>query len=379
MTMAASVPPAQDTPAPTHRVRGFLTSVVAGAALTAFISGCVVDRVMLIVLGLVLLPAYGLLWYLAVLPRLIREAPTAATRTVTALAMIESLEAVGAADDDGDVSVRFELSVVPDDEPGFRVEFRQYINLVAVPRYQPRGIVVVEYPRERPVKARILKKPTPEWAERAAAAVLDSVPGPASKDDAPMSGTGCLLMFLGLAVGAGAILGLFHNQVFTSDKAAVATNPPASSSSMSTSSSTSDTTTTTTTTITSDVGTVALGAGESMLDPGTLQASVQSVTKDDLSRQALTIVVQDDQLTVAFLPSTVKVGGFDVDSPAYDRIPTLVREAEATPGIGTPQRWEVTVTGLGGSVTVRVVVTGDKGMGTLAADGQGRVIQHGAG
>ncbi|WP_228561308.1 hypothetical protein, partial [Catenulispora pinisilvae] len=363
----------QDTPAPTHRVRGFLTSVVAGAALTAFISGCVVDRVMLVVLGLVLLPAYGLLWYLAVLPRLIREAPTAGTRTVTALAMIESLQAVGGADDDGDVSVRFELSVVPDDEPGFRVEFRQHINLVAVPRYQPRGIVVVEYPRERPVKARILKKPTSEWAERAATAVLDSVPGPASKDDAPLSGTGCLLMFLGLAVGAGAILGLFHNQVFTSDKAAAATNPPASSSS------TSDTTTTTTTTITSDVGTVALGAGESMLDPGTLLTSVQSVTKDDLSRQALTVVVQDDQLTVAFLPSTVKVGGFDVDSPAYDRIPTLVREAEATPGIGTTQRWEATVTGLGGSITVRVVVTGDKGMGTLAADGQGRVIQRGAG
>ncbi|MBS2539582.1 hypothetical protein KGQ20_43260, partial [Catenulispora sp. NF23] len=360
-------------PAPTHRVRGFLTSVVAGAALTAFISGCVAGRVMLIVVGLVLLPAYGLLYYLAVLPRLIREAPTGVPRTVTALAMIESLEAVGGADEAGDVAVRFELSVVPDEEPGFRVEFREYINLVALPRYQPRGIVVVRFPRDRPLKVRILTKPTSEWAERAATAALDSVPGSASKDVPSVSGSGCLLTLLGMVVGAGAILGLFHNQVFTSDKTAAASNPPASSSS------TSDTTTTTTTTVTSDVGTVSLGAGQSMLDPGTLQTSVQSVTKDDAGRQALTVVVQDDQLTIVFLPSTVKVGGFDLDSLAYDRIPALVREAESTPGIGTPQRWQATATSLGGSVTIRIVVTGDKGAGTLAADGQGKVIQHSGG
>lgn len=362
MTTTVGTPPAPHTPA--VLARGFLTGGVAGAALTAFISGCIAGRISLVVIGLILLPAYGLLYFLFTLPHQVHKA---AVEPQTALAMIESLSAVGGADDDGDVAVRFELTVAPDDARAYRVEIRQFINLVDVPGYQPRGIVVVQYPPERPGKARIVKKPTPAWAERAAAASLDSVPGPALKDESPTSCAGCLLPFLGLLLGAGAILGLFHHEVFTSSTSAAADTPSATS---------TDSSSTTTSTVTSDVGTVTLGPGQSMLDPGELRTAVDSVTKDADPRQALTVVLQDSRLTVVFAAGDAKTAGFDLSSLPYDRIPALVQEAKGVPGLGTPQSWQVTADGATGSLTLRVVATGDKGTETLVADGKGNVLQR---
>lgn len=90
MTTATGKPPAHRTPADHARV--LLTAVVVGAALTAFISGCATSVASLVIIGLVLLPAYGLLFFLATIPRRVREAAVA---PCTALAMIEDLEASG--------------------------------------------------------------------------------------------------------------------------------------------------------------------------------------------------------------------------------------------------------------------------------------------
>ena len=369
MTTAVGAPPPHRSPA--DQARDFLTGAVVGATLSAFISGCVVQSVALVVLGLVLLPVYGLVFLLLTVPRRAREA---AVVPRTALAMIESLEAVGG--EGSDIPVRFDLTVAPDDERGFRVEILQDINLVNLPDYRPRGIVVVEYPPDRPWKARIVKRPTPTWEERAASASLDSVPGPAMKrDSSPASGAGCLLTFLGLLLGAGAILGLFHTEVFSTKN----TDSAASSGSSGSSSSSSTTTTTTTTIVTSGVGTVALGQGQSMLDPGELRTAVESVTKGAPGRQALTVIVQDSQLTVAFAPSTLKTGAFDPGSLPCDQIPALVRQAEHAPGVGSVQSWQVTAEGLTSQLTLRVVVTGSEGTGTLVADGQGKVLQRSGG
>lgn len=364
MTTTVGAPPAPSTPA--ARIRGFLTSVVAGAALAAFISGCIAQSVSLVVIGLVLLPAYGVLYGLITYPR---RARAVVVVPHTALAMIESLEAVGG--ESSDIPVRFDLTVAPDDARAYRVEIRQDINLVALPDYRPRGIVVVEYPPDRPLKVRIVKQPTAEWAERAATASLDSVPGPAQKEESPASCTGCLLTLLGLLVGAGAILGLFHTEVFDHTKNAAGTT--------SSTSSTDSSSTTTTTTVSSDVGTVTVGPGESLLDPGALQSAVESVTQDGADRPALTVVIQDTRLTVVFAPSDVKIGGFDPRSLPYARIPALVQQAESTPGVGSVKSWQVSADGATGSVALRVVVTGDKGTATLVADGQGKVLQHSGG
>ncbi|MFC8709378.1 hypothetical protein ACFUCQ_05475 [Streptomyces sp. NPDC057197] len=379
MTFTADAQPAHSTLA--DLARGFLTGGVVGASLAAFVSGCVVEKALLVVVGLALPAVYGLVLFLATLPRRAREA---AVVPRTALAVIESLEAVGG--ESSDVPVRFELSVAPDGAPAYRVEIRQDINLVELPDYRPRGIVVVEYPPDRPAKTRIVKRPTPEWEERAAGAQVDSVPGPAMKSDPPVGCAGGLLTLLGLLLGAGAVLLLFRADLFGADDSGTPRSPSVSSS--------SSTTTTTTTTVTSSTGTVTVGPGRSMLDRGELRRAVESLTEHTEStegtegtentghtghtgntdrRRALTVVVQDRLLTVVFSPTGVQSAGFDPRSLPFDRLPGLVEEARTTLGTGSPRSWQLTADGITGSLTLRVVVTGDGGTGTLEADGQGHI------
>ncbi|MFF2080126.1 hypothetical protein ACFVXG_35875 [Kitasatospora sp. NPDC058162] len=364
MTTAAGAPPTQD--APSNLAMGFLTGGVIGASLAAFISGCVIGKVPLIVLGLALPAAYGLAVFLATLPRRAREA---AVVPCTALALIEGLEAVGG--EASDVPVRFELSVVPDGAPAFRVGIRQEINLVELPDYRPRGVVVVEYPPDRPWKARIVKRPTPEWERRAAGARLDSVPGPASREEDSLGCAVGLLAVLGLLLGAAAVLLLFRTELFAAVEDGIGTSGPAVTSSSSSSS--------TTVTVTSATGTVALGPGQSLLDQGELRKAVESLTQGTDQRRALAVVVQDRLLTVVFAPAGGQGPGFDPRSLPYDRVPGLVEEARSTLGVGTPKSWQLTADGLTGALTLRVVVTGDGGAGTLEADGRGQVLRRSGG
>ncbi|MFF9346266.1 hypothetical protein [Streptomyces sp. NPDC014734] len=357
MTIAAGAPPTHNRPA--ELALGFLTGGVAGASLTAFIGGCVVGRAPLIVTGLVLPTVYGILFFLATLPRRAREAAVAPR---TALAVIESLEAVGG--ETSDVPVRFELSVAPDGAPAFRVEIRQDVNLVELPDYRPRGVVVVEYPPDRPWKTRIVKRPTPQWEERAAGARVDSVPGPAMKSETPGGCFSALLTLLGLLLGAAAVLLLFRADLFDAREGDSGASTPSVSSTLST-------------TVTSALGTVTPGPGQSMLDEGELRRAVESLTQGADRRRALTVVVQDHLLTVVFTPTGVKNPSFDPRSLPYDRVPGLVEEARTIPGLGAPRSWQLTVGGVTGSLVLRVVVTGDAGTGTLEADGLGRVLRRG--
>ncbi|MFB7476539.1 hypothetical protein [Kitasatospora sp. NPDC056184] len=368
MTITPGAPPTRTTPG--RLALGLLTGGVIGASLTAFIGGCATAKAPLIVLGLLLPTVFGLLRYLGTRPRRARERAVAPR---TALAMIENLQALGG--EDSDVPVRFELTVAPDGAPAYRVEFRQAVNLVELPDYRPRGIVVVEYPPDRPWKVRIVKRPTPAWEERAARAVLDSAPGPAMKED-PLRGcaTG-LLALLGLLLGTGAVLLLFRADLFGRDAGGGAPKPSVTSSSTS-SSTFSSTFSSTTTTVTSATGTVTLGPGRSMLDQGELRRSVESLTQDADHRQALTLVVQDRLLTVVYSPAGAGAAGFDPRSLPLDRVAALVEEARTTLGVDSPRSWQLTADGVTGSPTLRITVTGERGTGILEADGQGKVLRR---
>ncbi|MGW1411232.1 hypothetical protein [Streptomyces sp. NPDC002403] len=357
MTIPAGAPPTHNTPA--DLALGLLTGGVIGASLTAFIGGCIVERASLIVTGLVLPAVYGLVFFLATLPRRAREA---AVVPRTALAVIEDLEAFGG--ETSDVPVRFELSVAPDSAPAFRVEIRQDVNLVELTDYRVRGVVVVEYPPDRPWKTRIVKRPTPEWEERAAKAQVDSVPGPAMKIDTPAGCFGGLLTLLGLLLGAGAVLVLLRTDLFDSAESRSGVPEPSVSSSSST------------TVVTSATGTVTLGPSQSMLDKGELRKAVASLAEGGDKRQALTVVIQDHLLTVVFSPTGTTTAGFDPKSLPYDRIPGLVDEARTTLGVDSPQNWQLTADNVTGSLTLGVVVTGGGDMGTLEADVQGKVLRR---
>ncbi|MER8237131.1 hypothetical protein [Streptomyces sp. NPDC094049] len=204
-----TVPPPRHPPA--HLALGFLVGGVAGASLTALVSGFVVGVTPLVVTGLVLPALSGLLFFLVTRPRVAREA---AEVPRTALAAIEDLEA--SRGEASDVPVRFELSVAPDGAAPFRVEIRQDVHLSELPGYRPRGVVVVEYPPERPWKTRIVRRPTPRWEERAAVARVDPAPGPVLRHEVPGGCLGSLLPLLGLLIGAAVVLLLFRADLFGS-------------------------------------------------------------------------------------------------------------------------------------------------------------------
>lgn len=360
MTITTSAAPPPTHNGPVALARGFLTGGVTGASLAAVVVGIVIENEPLIVGGACLLAVYVLIRYLAGKPRRAREA---AIPPRLALAMIESLKAVGG--ETSDIPVKFDLTVAPDDVPAYRVEFTQDINLADLPDYRPRGILIVQYPPDRPLKVRIVRRPTPDWEERAASARLDSAPGPARASD-PLEGCGATLVgLLGLLLGAALVVLLFRADLFPQDDTDTA-RPSVSSSS-----------TSSTTVLSSATGTVALGSGQSFLDEGRLGRSVAALAKGEDKHRALTVVVQEHLLTVVFAPTgTQAASRLDLDSLPYDRVPALVKEATTTLGVGSPRTWQLTADRLTGSVALRVSVTGSEGTAYLEADGQGKVVRR---
>ncbi|MFF4674189.1 hypothetical protein ACFY1C_30900 [Streptomyces sp. NPDC001279] len=364
------VPPARNTSV--ALARGLLTGGVIGASLAALVVGGIIESVPLFVTGLGLPAAYGLVFFLAGMPRRAREAAIA---PCTALAVVESVEAVGG-EATSDVAVRFDLTVAPDDVPAFRVAFTQDINLADLPDYRAGGVVVVQYPPEKPWRVRIVKRPTPEWEERVAGARLDSAPGPVLASE-PTGGcaVGSATLLALLLAAAGVVL-LFRADLF--DEGASA-QPPSSaqpSASASASASSSSSSSSSTTVVSSASGTVTLGPNQSFLDKGELRKAGGSLTKSTDTRAALTVVVQDRLLSVVYAPTGSQAPTFDPDSLPYDRFPALVEEAKSSLGVGSPQTWQLTVERLTGSLTIRVGVTGTEGTASLEADGDGKVLRR---
>ncbi|MFE7524350.1 hypothetical protein ACFU7Y_01325 [Kitasatospora sp. NPDC057542] len=359
MTITTGAPPRRNTPI--ALARGFLTGGVIGGSLAAMVVGVVIEKVPLLIAGLGIPIVYGLLLLLAGWPRRAREA---AVVPRTALATVESLNVP-----EGEVtdrSVRFDLTVVPDDGPAFRVEFTQDINVADLPDYRPRGVLVVRYPPDRPWLVRIVKRPTPEWEERAAGARLDSVPGPVRVSAPPEARGVGFVGLLGFLLGAAAVVLLFRVDLFEREAA----DPPSSSATPSVSSSWSSRV------VSAGSGTVVLGPGRSFLDDGELPRAVDSLTMERDSRQAIAVVVQENLLSVVFSPTGAKTPDFDPLSLPYERFPALVEEARTTLGAHAPQTWQLTADRLAGALTIRISVTGPEGNAVLEADEQGRVLRR---
>ncbi|MFD4657727.1 hypothetical protein ACFWP2_19095 [Kitasatospora sp. NPDC058444] len=369
MTTTTGPPPARSTPVALALGRGLLTGGVAGGSLAALVVGVVVEEVPLFVTGLVLPFAYGLLLFLAGKPRQTREA---AVVPRTALAVVESLHAAESAMSDR--PVRFDLTVAPDEGPAFRVGFTQDINVVDLPDYRPGGVLVVRYPPDRPWLVRIVKRPTPEWEERAAGARLDSAPG-AVRVSAPAEVRGVgFVGFLGLLLGVAAVVLLFRVDLFERGAA----DPPSAPGSADVSASAAPTVSTTWSTrvVSAGSGVVVLGPGQSFRSEGELRRAVDSLTAEKDSRAAITVVVREELLSVAFSPTGGKTPAFDPLELPYERIPALVEEARSGLGVHDPQSWQLIADRLAGSLTIRISVTGPEGTGLLEADVEGRVLRR---
>lgn len=361
MTITPVTPKAPPTKrGPVDFARGFLTGAVIGGSLAALVVAAVIEHVPLFVAGLTLPLGYGLLVLAAGAPRRAREASIVPRQAV---AVIESRRATGG--EASDVLVHFDVTVAPDDTPPYRVEFVDHVNLVDLPAYRPQRTIVVRYPPDQPWRVKLVKRPTPEWEGRAAAARIDPVPGPALTE-APDSSAVGWVGFLALLLGAAAVVFLFRVELFGTDPTERAPAPAVPPSTIS---------------VSAASGTVELGPGQSMLDPGELRRAVESLAPAAApgggeGRRALTVVVQDRRLTVVFVPTGSPAPGFDLDALPYPRVPALVQEARTGLGVRSPRDWQLTAEALTGRLVLRVGVTGADGGASLEADAAGRVVRR---
>ncbi len=345
--MSAVPEPAR--PGPLALVRGFLSGIVIGTTLCAFVVGIIIEYVPLIIAGLGLPVVYGILLYLAGAPRRAREA---AIVPVVALAKIESLRASGT--ETGDIPVDFVLTVAPDGAATYRVKIQHGVNLVDIPNHRPGGILVIQYPPNRPWKAQIVDRPSPEWERRAAGAVIESAPETSLvQEQAEGCGYGALTLF-GLLLGAALVLFLFRAELF---------GPESRTGSEETQSSTSSSVTT------SSSGSATVTVGQSLLGEGELRRAIDSLAEAADVSQVVTVVVEERRLTVVFAPTDAQVPRFDLRTLAVDGLPALVKRATTTINVGSPQTWQVTIVPFGNVVSSRVIVTGPGGSGSLADGG----------
>ncbi|MFF9100149.1 hypothetical protein ACF1AU_06150 [Streptomyces rubrogriseus] len=363
MTMTAGVVlPARNTLF--TLARGALGGGVIGASLTALVVGAVIRSVPLFVTGLGVPAVYALLVFLAGVPRRAREAAIAPR---TALATVESVEAVRD-EATSDVPVRFVSTVAPDDAPAYRVAFTQHVHLADLPDYRAGDVVVVQYPPDRPWRVRLVKRPTPEWEERAAGARIDPAPGPVLAGEEPEGSAVGFVRLLALLLAAAGVLLLFRTDLFDEDTSAGSPSPTRPSVSASTSSST--------TVVSSASGTVTLAPHQSFLDQGELRKAITALTRGTDVRMGTAVVVQDRMLSVVYAHTGSQTATFDLGSLPYDRFPALVKEAQGSLGTGSPQTWELTVECLTGSLTIRVGVTAVEGTAWLEADGDAKVVRR---
>ncbi|GAB3741520.1 hypothetical protein GCM10027598_72350 [Amycolatopsis oliviviridis] len=332
-------------PGPVALARGFLTGIVIGTTLCAFVVGIVIEYVPLTVTGIGLPFVYGILLYLAGAPRRAREAAIA---PVVALAKIESLRASGT--ETGDIPVDFVLTVVPEGAATHRVRITHGVNLVDIPNYRPGGILVVEYPPDRLWKARIVERPSPEWERRVAGAVIESAPESSLVQESPEGCAFGALAFLGLLLGAALVLVLFRAELFAPEEPSRAEETQSS-------------------VTTSSSGSATVNVDGSLLGEGELRLAIDALARAaDVSR-VITVVVEERRLTVVFAPTDAQVPWFDLRALAVDRIPALVARATSTIDVGSPRTWQVTIVPFGNAVTSRVLVTGPDGSGSLADGG----------
>ncbi|KZB88518.1 hypothetical protein [Amycolatopsis regifaucium] len=341
--MSVVPPPAR--PGPLAAVRGFLAGIVIGTTLCAFVVGIIIEYVPLIIAGVGLPLVYGFLLYAAGAPRRAREA---AIVPVVALAKIESLRASGT--ETGDIPVDFVLTVAPDGAASHRVKITHGVNLVDIPDHRPGNVLVVQYPPDRPWKAKIVERLSPEWERRVAEAVIESAPESSLVQEPP---EGCLfgaLTLLGLLLGAALVLFLFRAELFAPEAPA---RTEETQSSVTTSSS----------------GSATVTVDRPLLGEGELRRAIDSLAgATDVSR-VLTAVVEERRLTVVFAPTDAQVPRFDLRALAVDRVPALVERATTTIDVGSPRTWQVIAVPFGGVVSLRVVVTGPDGSGSLPDGG----------
>jgi hypothetical protein len=266
------------------------------------------------------------------------------------------------------------------------VKTNESINLLDIPDYPPRRVLVVEYRAERPWDVTIVKDPTPQWARRAAEGAVDSAPESALLIRPKSAVVSCWCGIAGLLVGAAVVVALFRADLFDPDASSTAAKPGAAPTS-SVSSSFSSSSVTMTMGATSYTATYTLPEpGEPMLGAGEMRIAAESLTTQtgtpDVAR--LTIGARTMEVEGGLVLTTDGVSLdplIDLEAVPYERLPALVGDARTTLGIDDPPTWRITfghdTAGADGTaLVIHVSVSDDRGSASLTADAQGRVTKR---
>ncbi len=340
---------------PVALFRGFLAGAVIGMTLTTFIVGIIIEKTPLIIAALTLPVVYGVVLFVAGIPRRAREATIV---PVVALAKIESVRAGGT--ETGDVPVDFVLTVAPDGAATFRTEITHGVNLIDLSDYRPGRVVLIQYPPGLPWKAKVVERMSPEWERRVAEAAIDSAPESSLVAAPPEGCAVSALILLGILLSAAAVLLAYRAELFGPE--ARTESEPSETSETSESSTSSSVTTSTS-------GSATVTVDRSLLGDGELRRAIDSLARSADVSQVVTVVVEERRLTVVFAPSEAQVPRFDLRALAVDRVPALVRRGTTTLDVGAPQTWQVTAVPFGTDVSLRVIVTGPQGSGSMADGG----------
>ncbi|WP_433893813.1 hypothetical protein [Streptomyces sp. CA-111067] len=354
-------PPETDT-GPAAMIRSLVVGAVAGAIIAGVVVGIVVRNAALgggaggVFVLLVVVLTLSSRW-----DRRHNPKPPAAEK-VRALAMIESRRATDG--EMADVPIRFDLTVAPDGQPAYRVEFTQPINLVDIPAYQERRVVVVEYPADKPWSVRIVTSPDPEWERRAAVASIDSAPPSTLAEDTSRTGSYCLLGFLGILLGAAVVIVLFRGDLFKDDDGTAAHRPPSAGAPGSTSSTSSTS------------STVATTSG-SLLENGLMRTTANSMIKAAGTSSVVTFRIEEHRMSADGVPAgeTPAEPPIDLRTVPYEQLPGLVRDARTGLGLQDPGGWHIDIGdgGRTGGMLIRVTVSDGQDSASLDADARGRV------
>ncbi|SFE78449.1 hypothetical protein SAMN05216251_105187 [Actinacidiphila alni] len=352
-------------------LRSLILGLLLGATIAALVCGLVIGRPALWgpgagVTALFLLAGTGVFE---------RRTDKPVVERRKALAMIESRRATSTGES-ADIPVAFDLTVAPDERPAYRVNTDETINLVDIPDYKVRGIVVVEYRVDKPWEVALVAEPDAEWSRRRAEAVLDSAPESSrEKDTAQKVGLGCLMAFFGLLAGAAVIVVLFRGDLFKDDGADSGAHPApsVSASSDATSDSSSTTTTVTDSITTADVS-------GSILTGGLLRTTANSMVTAG-APTAIRLTISEHRMTArGTTPAEWTADRLPVplSTLPYEKMPALVREARTTLHVNGAGDWQIDVTRDAKTKAVRIVVTVRDGNGdaTLTADETGRVTHR---
>ncbi|WP_327269057.1 hypothetical protein OG233_16395 [Streptomyces sp. NBC_01218] len=343
---------------------GFVVSGLSGGALTALVVGVILRSTALFCAGLGAVAAAALL---VAVPARVRRRRKGLPVRRTALARIENRRATHG--EFADVPVRFDLTVAPDGAPAYRVVVHEAVNLVDLPQYPQGAIVVVTYDEAEPWAVELDRRPTGEWARRAAGARIDTAPGHTRVKADEAGWSGCLVLLVGVLVGVALVLVPRWDEL--NDGSDDGPPSPSAAGPALPGPSTGSTTLTTVTGSASSPST--LRAGEMRRLANTLAEGMGTET-------GTRITIEEKMMSAVGSKGVTPGGTFPLSlrGVAYELLPGLVDTARTGLGVDRPESWRIDITTDGDSPApvVRVTVSGHGKSAYLLADAVARITER---